>query len=451
MNLTYQELADANNSTGSFLAKAANGAKDVVCGTYHDYKDFYYQNINLSSPAGALINSFWQAACPMEPSYSPPPPPFNGGQCLGVNYTVFIDKTELSTPPFKQQEAIYNVPGRIIGLRKQSTPGYGFCYLVYKLADGISRERYVHNYSGNPPFDYRITNVVRSDGQPDTCGNPPTDAPPPLAPPDKISRDITINNNGSPLTIPFSFSPKFNLPGLSINGNLNIFAPRFNFNLAPQFKLSPAPNPSFPPAPNPNSDSDLNINFDLGGVNFNLGGNQDNDTTNNNNTNNNINNINNNLNNVSNTVNNVNNTINNIDNNTDKTNDDVTIIKDKLACNPCDLLEEIKEKLNYVPVYEAFLVSEFQSIKLDNLANLGYLEIDVTVPPTKSKVIFGGNAPNVFFTGFLTWRRNGYNFAREQVTAQKTIYYAPKGTNGFSICCTHNSRASCLYYIEIKD
>ncbi len=451
MKLTYQELS---NNPGSFLAKAANGAKGAVCGAYHDYKDWYHSNIDLASPAGLLIESFWDLACPMEPPYQAPPPPpptFQGGQCCGTTYRVNIRATNNGGASYFEVLLQGYYTGKILGVKQNKSSSSGQVRISHDLewqncSGTISKEN-VGSSNDDGQVNIVVKNVFPAFGGADNCGNPPSsNPPPPLAPPDKINRDITIDNDGVPLTIPFSFSPKFNLPGLSINGNLNIFAPRFNFNLAPQFNLAPGPTPNSTPPPPP-----LNINFDLGGVNFNLGGSSDNDTTNNNNVNNNINNISNNLNNVSNNVNNVNNTVNNINNNTDKTNDDVTIIKDKLACNPCDLLEEIKEKLDYVPTYEGFFVPEFQSIKLDNLANLGYIEIDVTVFPNKTKVIYGGNAPNVLFSGWITWRKNGYNFSREQVTAQSSIYYAPKGANGFSICCTHNSRASCLYYIEIKD
>ncbi len=452
MKLTYQELS---NNPGSFLAKAANGAKGAVCGAYHEYKDWYHSNIDLASPAGLLVEQLWENLCPMEPPYQAPPPPpptFQGGQCCGTDYTINYKSRPNDSSNYTFSSSYSPRRGTILGVSKRNvsfsdgTPARE-TILSWTPCNGITQTERLGLEGINGTSDIQIVSVVPAYGGSDNCGNPPSPSPPPpLAPPNKIDTNITINNNGVPLTIPFSFSPKFNLPGLSINGNFNIFAPRFNFNLAPQFNLAPSPNSTTPSPPPP-----LNINFDLGGANFNLGGSSDNDTTNNNNTNNNINNINNNTSNTNNNVNNINNTVNNIENQTDKTNDDVTIIKDKLACNPCDLLEEIKEKLFKVPTYRAFPVAEFQSIKRDNLVDLGFIEIDLTVAPTKSKIIFGGNAPNVMFAGWLTWRKNGYNFAREQVTAEKSIYLAPKGANGFSICCTHNSRASCLYYIEIKD
>jgi hypothetical protein len=451
VKLTYQELS---NNPGSFLAKAANGAKGAVCGAYRDYKDWYHSNIDLASPAGLLVEQLWDNLCPMEPHYSPPPPPppaFNGGQCSCVLYYVNYSFGIKGFEQYPNSTGRNQLWGPILGIRPAFVDDSSAIQILCKgpfwrgCDDSIS---WVTVY-GNPgpektPIRLSITSVTRCDGQPDTCGNPPSDAPAPIiAPPTRINRDITIDNDGVPLTIPFSFNPQFNLPGLSISGNFNYFNPSFNFNVAPQFNIAPSAKLDFKP--------DININFDLDGVNLNIGGSQDNDDITNFNHNKNINNINNNTSNTNNNINNINNTINNIENQTDKTNDDVTIIKDKLACNPCDLLEEIKEKLDYVPTYESHFISEFQSIKLDNLANLGYIEIDVTVFPNKTKVIYGGNAPNVLFSGWITWRKNGYNFSREQVTAQSSIYYAPKGANGFSICCTHNSRASCLYYIEIKD
>jgi hypothetical protein len=450
MKLTYQELE--NNSGGSFLVKAVNSAKGAVCDSYHTYKDWYHSNIDLAAPAGLLVEQVWDNLCPLEPPYqSPPPPspPFNGGQCVNVLYHLSMDALQ-ERGVLAQGLGFINIPGPIHSIKPISRPSEGGTEGDIKITYGSTSQtkRFTNcNNGGSPTFcgftKVQNIQISRADGLADNCGNLPTITPPPLAPPKRINRDITIDNKGVPLTIPFSFNPQFNLPGLSINGNFAYFNPSFNFNLAPQFNIAPSAKLDFKP--------DINLNFDLDGVNLNIGGSQDNDTVNNFNNNNNINNINNNTSNTNNNVNNINNTVNNIDNKIDDTNDDVTIIKDKLACNPCDILEEIKEKLFYVPTYTPHFVPEFQSVKLDNLANLGYIEIDVTVFPNKTKVIYGGNAPNVLFSGWITWRKNGYNFSREQVTAQSSIYYAPKGSNGFSICCTHNSRASCLYYIEIKD
>ena len=451
MKLTYSELENSNNG-GSFLAKAANGAKGAVCGAYHDYKDWYHSNINAAAPAGVLIEQLWDNLCPLEPPYSPPSTnsPFNGGQCQGVEYRVEVEfhfyDIDFSPPKYDSRISYSGGYYQISSIK--FAPHNGAQNLFVTCAHYNSPTApggNIPTFQVDGRFEVTIDkiSVFRLDGLPDNCGNPPANNPPPLTPPPIINRDITIDNKGTPLTIPFSFNPQFSLPGLSINGNLNIFKPEVNLSLSPQFDIKPNFNLDVNPK--------VNLQFDLGGVNINVGGSPDNDTVNNVNNNNNVNNINNNVNNVNNNVNNINNTVNNIENNTDKTNDDVTIIKDKLACNPCDLLKEIKDKLFKIPTYRAFPIAEFQSIKRDNLADLGFIEIDLTKQPTKTKIIFGGNAPNVMFAGWITWRKNGYNFSREQVTAEKSIYLAPKGANGFSICCTHNARANCIYYIEIKD
>ena len=150
-------------------------------------------------------------------------------------------------------------------------------------------------------------------------------------------------------------------------------------------------------------------------------------------------------------INNINNNVNNINNAVNDNTDDITIIKDKLDCDPCEKLEDIKEILTYKPVYTSVFTGEFQSITRDNLFNLGYLEIDITRLPNSSKIIFGNNADNKLYTGWLTWRMNGYNFECVQISSEKSVYYAPKNANGFGIVCTNNARAICYYYIEVKD
>lgn len=451
MKYTYDELAATDNSTGSFLARSAKSARDSACSIYRDYKDWYHSNIDLPSVGGQTLENFLTSLCPSEPPYIPPASTstFTGGQCTCILYQVNYQFQFINFEQYGYNYDIQNLWGPIGGIRSAFVNGSSdvqiFCRGRYPdlcLPEAQWISVYGNEGTYRTPNNCSITSTVRGDGNLDNCGNLPNASP--LAPPTIVNNNITIvNNDGVDVTVPFTFSPKINLPGFTLNGNLNIFKPEFNLNLSPQFNFNPSANLDVKPK--------INFSFGLDGVDINIGGSEDNDTITNNNNTKNITNTNNTVNNIKTVTDIVNNTVNNINNTTKDTNDDVTIIKDKLACNPCDLLKEIKDKLFKIPTYRSFLVSEFQSIKLDNLADLGFIEIDLTRQPTKTKIIFGGNAPNVMFAGWLTWRKNGYNFSREQVTAEKSIYLAPKGANGFSICCTHNARANCLYYIEIKE
>lgn len=99
------------------------------------------------------------------------PPPFYGGQGNGIAYDVTIAQIEQSAPLQITFPTVRNIRGPIFGLHKRTTPGYGFCFVV---SGGGAGETFVHNYTGNPPFDYQIQNIVTSDGSPDIAGNPPS-------------------------------------------------------------------------------------------------------------------------------------------------------------------------------------------------------------------------------------------------------------------------------------
>ena len=185
--------------------------------------------------------------------------PFRGGQGNGVFYDVVIAVIEQSKPPYVTFETIRGQQGPIIGLRKQTTAGFGFCFLVF--ANG-ARETYVHNYTGNPPFDYQIQSIVRSDRLPDTSGDPlpinpgissspgnylgsPSAAPPSTAPAPAPKAPSPF---GSPSGTPKS-SPS-GTPGSSPNGALESSP-----NGAPSSLPRGFPSPR--PAPNPGTEPQL--------------------------------------------------------------------------------------------------------------------------------------------------------------------------------------------------
>lgn len=54
MKLSYEQLQNAANNGENFVENLANGARGAVCNAYHNYKDWYHQNIDLLSNQAKL-------------------------------------------------------------------------------------------------------------------------------------------------------------------------------------------------------------------------------------------------------------------------------------------------------------------------------------------------------------------------------------------------------------
>jgi len=105
-------------------------------------------------------------------------------------------------------------------------------------------------------------NVVRSNGAPDTCGDPPPIIPPPSPTYNDVDIDFTYNDNSS-TAIDISGNFTFGAPTLNFNGDisvpvridiegsdtvidakLNVNGPLLEFNFgSPNYSPSPSPSP----------------------------------------------------------------------------------------------------------------------------------------------------------------------------------------------------------------
>ena len=201
----WNELNDASEFIGSQMAR---GTKQFGCQLWNKYPKNFVGN----NPVGSIIRGFWNSIC--SPATLPPPPPFIGGQCP-VSYTVRTLYTVLiNGSPNPNQPANASVQGKIYGVRNvgnslqiscdgapQSYPNMGGNWYQYgNIAGGDTSTFKV--LDGSLRIDY----IVRPDGQPDNCGNPPggfPDVPPPAPGNETYNINITNNNDGdNKLTIP---------------------------------------------------------------------------------------------------------------------------------------------------------------------------------------------------------------------------------------------------------
>lgn len=198
------------------------------------------------------------------PPIDPYVPPFQGGQCpvkYNINWTA---RDKPIDDVVRNTSGITPVWGPVLGFSYVTDPGYSRpnryqvqCFGSANNTAPTSSPVFlditssIYASTRNPLFAVTITSVVRQDGQPDNCGNPPPITAPPFNPGDNIT-NITTNytdnfGNNVNLTVPIAIG-YFHV---DINGNFNI---PFNVQVDPTLNITG------------------NINLGDGGITFNFGG-----------------------------------------------------------------------------------------------------------------------------------------------------------------------------------
>jgi hypothetical protein len=261
----------------------ANGAKFNLCvglqaGTLGAS---FAEALGIPGPdVASAYPSLFEWACDIPPSQAPAPPapPFIGGQCPVV-YNVTINYSYLNlfnNNPVNQNATVNGVgPIQSIILQATNAPGSNFLIRVI-FSDGTDTiQNFTVGPSGFANAQANIVSIVRADGQPDNCGNPPGPPIPPFPP------------GGAPVTGPISYRDEgdniinvdgdfvFQAPSININGQVEVdftvnipidnrsYRGTLNlstgdFNVTPTFVLPGRPKletdgPSAEPQP-PNSD-----------------------------------------------------------------------------------------------------------------------------------------------------------------------------------------------------
>lgn len=141
------------------------------------------------------------------------PPPFAGGQCEDVQYNVFARGLPAFGGEITQQSGA--VFGPIVGILRTPTGGGGGVFIGLQARDTLTTAFGVTTSEANAP-SWRIINVVRVDGQPDNCGDPP-DGPlrpgpnPPPNPPPTPGPEPTADP-GNPTGVPLLPIPEYDDP-----------------------------------------------------------------------------------------------------------------------------------------------------------------------------------------------------------------------------------------------
>lgn len=79
------------------------------------------------------------------------------------------------------------------------------------------------------------------------------------------------------------------------------------------------------------------------------------------------------------------------------------------------------------------------------------VEIDVNTKPSNARTEYGGgNAPDLVYSGWLEWRRNGRCTTRQRIDFLNTVHFAPSGADGFAYTVYGGFSASSSYITKVK-
>lgn len=199
--LDYDEInALSDNAPSSPILEVVDAARRAYCNLYISNPTWTVAKDNIILP---VVTRTLDNFCSDIGSPPPPPPPnFSGGQCPGIEYIVTVEADRgfggTTTPvtytltgygEIRSIQAEFNPPEfpNVLTVMVRGEPGA-------KVPGGSDGE-----IVGGAGFTITITSisVVRFDGQPDTCGDPPGEGYPPIPPPTlpDVTQTINITNN----------------------------------------------------------------------------------------------------------------------------------------------------------------------------------------------------------------------------------------------------------------
>jgi hypothetical protein len=389
---------EAGERAGDYVARLADGAANFACGIYRDFPGALINPVPI--PFRDVGAGFMDSLCGRRSPGLPIPqnPGFVGGQCL-TTYTVTTQR--VFTPPTGGQPTISGgtstITGRLIGLQFTGLVNNGTqrrWVLVYSNAAGTVLTSPVGDF--NLDTAVSITNIVRTDGQPDNCGNRPPGFPDSSIPPDRGSGNVTINNNdGTSINIPIVYAPITPTLNITPSFAFNLGGLDFNFNLGGVTISNPL-------APNDPINRDF-LPPGSGDVINNIGG----DVTN-----------------LGDSITNLGDTINNI-------NDVVNDIKEA----PCECPEFNPDEIIPDPKTEDDPKEEEGDPTIESV------EVTLTSVPRNARSQFGSNAPNVIYAGWFEWKRGEFCFPREPIHFKQSIFKNLVDADGFAYTVYEGFRA----------
>ena len=401
---------EAGQGFRSFQSRLVDGHRRFACGLWAKFPDFVTQNKSIGS---SFARGYMANLCKDQAILPPAPlPPFTGGQCF-TSYRVYGTYTSLWSGALNQTHnwRFQNdnpVNGRIVGLGllpgRDDVPVIIWQQLLsdnstvtnYRTIYSIEKGTQVFYQMNGQSSSYqsaaklgtvKITRVVRVDGQPDNCGNLNGDYPVSNPQPSDYTSNVTIiSDDDVDISLPISVK----------NNNLT-------------FPITTVTN-------------DIEVTFDLGGIHINN------------------------------------------NNNTD-------VLPDEQP-NPLPPEETEPQPVKRLPppggggggggqnnqdynVTDIPAPDEGDPIEEEEQEKeigkrLRFVSIDIISYPRNQKRAAASPNHPLIFAGWLQFSTGTYNFVREKIEFEHSIFAAPEGATGFRYTIYTGIRANVQIY-EVKD
>ena len=285
----YKTARAAGNLSG--LLGLVDQAATAICGLYGKSPSSFLRVID---PTNGLIDNsrpvFDDLCTNVAPLPPGPAPPYSGGQCNGIVYTVTVfyqqNYCNNGVPAFRSAQSsdvFYGPITSVTPISQISVPcggsslnGSQFAAIACRGggtgAAGVAQiiNLPISQSGSSPAASITSVTMTRNDGQPDSCGSPPISYPPPSSNPNDYTKIVPYPVPGGgtiniPVTIVPTFAPSPGIFRPEVNvtvGGMNVNFSLGGFTLSPTVSLpvnvnfpvgdprSNAPNPT-PIAPRP--------------------------------------------------------------------------------------------------------------------------------------------------------------------------------------------------------
>ncbi len=220
----------------TFAEGLTSGLRSAACVLVGGNPQWLGQILDWGTPSGLVptARAIRRWVCG-DDDVDPLPPPFEGGQCP-VGY--FVEFVNSGPGPGTSSTFATGPLGGVV--RTGPDEGGAFRWLLLGGEGSTAQFR----ATVDPGEQWSVSSVSRLDNQPDDCGDPEPDYPPPG--PVEVDIDITYgDNNEFTLTVPVIFAPIY----VALDGSLNVpvtvnIEPNFeitgNLELFPDFEFSPS-------------------------------------------------------------------------------------------------------------------------------------------------------------------------------------------------------------------
>lgn len=403
-DLSYSEIAEGiGTTTGDTLVDIANVAGDFFCDVYSKFPAAIVGS-SLDNPGARFADGLARRICAPRnqlPDQPAPVPP--GGQCPEVLYNIIIRTRNTPSDPWSDS-SIYQRVGPVRGVFLERASDTAMAVVLKTngpLGVNAPTDETVAFVSGDTSQlgGAELVSVVRDDGLPDNCGNGFPNYPDDIPPPNLLAKPLPVPVGGPLVEVPVEIvGTKYEI-GISIKPefNINVGGIQVKFDITGA-KITIAPTLKLPDVLPPGKDT--------------------------------------------------------------RPSPPAPVEPGKEPVADPDLkreLDEIKDKLDELEECacdedpEGPLLSDIIANSSGGVyslpANTEYVEVQLTVLPSNSRVEFGnGTSQNVIYAGWYSFGTVQGAGDRLPISYEQNVFFAPKGASRFSFTVRKGAIAVCTAY-----